>query len=205
MPTSSRATPTGRPIRGRGPDLCLGRRLDLCAEPALFRRHGQDAGAGVTDIIGARVLASVRRQDHHRPHLAGRFDQGASPGRCLSAGAWRRRADFNQYGTRRGNHEVMMRGTFANIRIRNHMLGPNGIEGGYTIHYPSRKRCRSTTRRCSTRPKACRSSSSPASRIRQRLVARLGGQGHQPARRPRRDRPELRAHPPLEPGRHGRA
>ncbi|WP_173934098.1 aconitate hydratase AcnA [Chelativorans sp. Marseille-P2723] len=46
-------------------------------------------------------------------------------------------ADFNQYGTRRGNHEVMMRGTFANIRIRNHMLGENGREGGYTIHYPS--------------------------------------------------------------------
>ncbi|MDI6837916.1 MAG: aconitate hydratase, partial [Rhizobiaceae bacterium] len=48
-------------------------------------------------------------------------------------------ADFNQYGTRRGNHEVMMRGTFANIRIRNHMLGPNGKEGGYTIHYPSKE------------------------------------------------------------------
>jgi len=48
-------------------------------------------------------------------------------------------ADFNQYGTRRGNHEVMMRGTFANIRIRNFMLGENGREGGYTIHYPSRE------------------------------------------------------------------
>jgi aconitate hydratase len=48
-------------------------------------------------------------------------------------------ADFNQYGTRRGNHEVMMRGTFANIRIRNHMLGPNGKEGGFTIHYPSKE------------------------------------------------------------------
>ncbi|WP_208435588.1 aconitate hydratase AcnA [Bartonella phoceensis] len=45
--------------------------------------------------------------------------------------------DFNQYGTRRGNHEVMMRGTFANIRIRNFMLGENGREGGYTVHYPS--------------------------------------------------------------------
>jgi aconitate hydratase len=48
-------------------------------------------------------------------------------------------ADFNQYGTRRGNHEVMMRGTFANIRIRNHMLGENGREGGYTIHYPTKE------------------------------------------------------------------
>lgn len=44
--------------------------------------------------------------------------------------------DFNSYGSRRGNHEVMMRGTFANIRIKNEMLG--GVEGGLTIHYPSK-------------------------------------------------------------------
>ena len=48
-------------------------------------------------------------------------------------------ADFNQYGTRRGNHEVMMRGTLANIRIRNFVLGENGRTGGYTIHYPSQE------------------------------------------------------------------
>jgi len=46
--------------------------------------------------------------------------------------------DFNQYGTRRGNHEVMMRGTFANIRLKNQMVP--GVEGGVTIHYPSRQR-----------------------------------------------------------------
>ena len=46
--------------------------------------------------------------------------------------------DFNSYGSRRGNHEVMMRGTFANIRIRNRMLG--GEEGGETIHVPSGER-----------------------------------------------------------------
>ena len=51
-----------------------------------------------------------------------------------------READFNQYGTRRGNHEVMMRGTFANIRIKNFMnKGNDGnvLEGGNTVHYPS--------------------------------------------------------------------
>jgi aconitate hydratase len=51
--------------------------------------------------------------------------------------------DFNQYGTRRGNHEVMMRGTFANIRIKNQMVkdeSGNVIEGGYTIHQPSGER-----------------------------------------------------------------
>jgi aconitate hydratase len=42
--------------------------------------------------------------------------------------------DFNSYGSRRGNHEVMMRGTFANIRIKNQMVP--GVEGGVTIHYP---------------------------------------------------------------------
>jgi aconitate hydratase len=46
-----------------------------------------------------------------------------------------RPADFNSYGARRGNHEVMMRGTFANIRIKNQMVP--GVEGGVTIHYPS--------------------------------------------------------------------
>ena len=46
--------------------------------------------------------------------------------------------DFNQYGTRRGNHQVMMRGTFANIRIKNQMLP--GVEGGMTMHYPSRQK-----------------------------------------------------------------
>lgn len=46
-------------------------------------------------------------------------------------------ADFNSYGSRRGNHEVMMRGTFANIRIRNEMVP--GVEGGYTVHIPTGK------------------------------------------------------------------
>ena len=45
--------------------------------------------------------------------------------------------DFNQYGTRRGNHQVMMRGTFGNIRIKNLMVP--GVEGGVTIHYPSKE------------------------------------------------------------------
>jgi aconitate hydratase len=43
--------------------------------------------------------------------------------------------DFNSYGARRGNHEVMMRGTFANIRLKNAMVA--GVEGGYTVHIPS--------------------------------------------------------------------
>ncbi len=106
--------------------------------PPYFVGMGLKAG-GVTDIKGARVLGLFGDKittDHISP--AGSI-KAASPagGYLLDHGV--AVADFNQYGTRRGNHEVMMRGTFANIRIRNHMLGPNGKEGGYTIHYPTKE------------------------------------------------------------------
>jgi len=96
-------------------------------------------GTGISDIKGARVLGLFGDKittDHISP--AGSIKAASPAGAYLlenNVGV----ADFNQYGTRRGNHEVMMRGTFANIRIRNHMLGPNGKEGGYTIHYPSKE------------------------------------------------------------------
>ncbi|NBS35676.1 MAG: aconitate hydratase, partial [Methylocystaceae bacterium] len=93
----------------------------------------------ITDIIGARILALFGDKittDHISP--AGSI-KAASP-----AGDWLIErnvtpADFNQYGTRRGNHEVMMRGTFANIRIKNHMMkDASGAipEGGLTKYYP---------------------------------------------------------------------
>ena len=96
-------------------------------------------GTGVSDIKGARVLGLFGDKittDHISP--AGSI-KAASPAGAYLLGHDVAVADFNQYGTRRGNHEVMMRGTFANIRIRNFMLGPNGKEGGYTIHYPSKE------------------------------------------------------------------
>ncbi|MIL09936.1 aconitate hydratase AcnA, partial [Salmonella enterica subsp. enterica] len=93
----------------------------------------------VSDIKGARILGLFGDKittDHISP--AGSIKAASPAGKYLTdngVGV----ADFNQYGTRRGNHEVMMRGTFANIRIRNHMLGENGKEGGFTIHYPSKE------------------------------------------------------------------
>ena len=93
----------------------------------------------VGDIKKARILGLFGDKittDHISP--AGSIKAASPAGKYLTdhgVGV----ADFNQYGTRRGNHEVMMRGTFANIRIRNHMLGENGREGGYTIHYPSKE------------------------------------------------------------------
>ncbi|EJF74488.1 aconitate hydratase AcnA [Bartonella alsatica] len=89
------------------------------------------------DIKNARILGLFGDKittDHISPAGSIKFDSPA--GKYLTDRGVKV-ADFNQYGTRRGNHEVMMRGTFANIRIRNFMLGENGREGGYTVHYPS--------------------------------------------------------------------
>jgi len=92
--------------------------------------------APVADIKNARILGLFGDKittDHISP--AGSIKVDSPAGKYLMEHGVKP-ADFNQYGTRRGNHEVMMRGTFANIRIRNYMLGENGREGGYTIHYP---------------------------------------------------------------------
>jgi len=89
----------------------------------------------IEDIHGARVLALLGDSvttDHISP--AGNIKADSPAGRYLRAQGVEPR-DFNSYGSRRGNHQVMMRGTFANIRIRNEMLG--GEEGGYTLHVPT--------------------------------------------------------------------
>ncbi|MGP7961061.1 aconitate hydratase AcnA [Sanguibacter sp. A247] len=87
----------------------------------------------VTDIAGARVLAKLGDSvttDHISPAGAIKVDSPA--GRYLAEHGVERR-DFNSYGSRRGNHEVMIRGTFANIRLRNQLL--DGVEGGYTFDF----------------------------------------------------------------------
>jgi aconitate hydratase len=92
----------------------------------------------VEDIVDARVLALLLDSittDHISP--AGSIKIDSPAGKYLVAHKVKP-ADFNQYGTRRGNHEVMMRGTFANIRIKNQMVP--GVEGGVTVHYPSKQR-----------------------------------------------------------------
>jgi len=106
--------------------------------PPYFVGMGKQA-SGVAPIRGARILGLFGDKittDHISP--AGSIKAASPAGKYLTDNQVAV-ADFNQYGTRRGNHEVMMRGTFANIRIRNHMLGENGKEGGYTIHYPSKE------------------------------------------------------------------
>ena len=91
--------------------------------------------AAVADIAGARVLAMLGDSvttDHISP--AGNISKSSPAAKYLvSQGV--QAEDFNSYGARRGNHEVMMRGTFANIRLRNLLLP--GTEGGVTLHIPS--------------------------------------------------------------------
>jgi aconitate hydratase len=98
--------------------------------PPYFQGMAKEPGV-ISDIEGARVLAILADSvttDHISP--AGSFKPAHPAGLYLQE----RQvpvSEFNSYGSRRGNHEVMMRGTFANIRIRNEML--DGVEGGYTL------------------------------------------------------------------------
>ncbi|WP_370284464.1 aconitate hydratase AcnA [Pseudooceanicola nanhaiensis] len=97
--------------------------------PPYFQGMGPTAG-DIKDIEGARVLAvlgDMITTDHISP--AGSFKDTTPAGKYLIERQVPVR-EFNSYGSRRGNHEVMMRGTFANIRIKNEML--DGVEGGYT-------------------------------------------------------------------------
>jgi aconitate hydratase len=89
----------------------------------------------IADVEQARVLAILGDSvttDHISP--AGNIKTDSPAGRYLRSKGVEPK-DFNSYGSRRGNHEIMMRGTFANIRIRNEMLGNE--EGGYTLHVPT--------------------------------------------------------------------
>ena len=155
----------------------------------------------VTDVTGARCLAVLGDSvttDHISP--AGDIAKTSPAAKYLvSKGV--QPIDFNSYGARRGNHEVMMRGTFANIRLRNR-LAP-GTEGGVTKHVPTGDQM---------------SIFDAAMRYKQEgtpLVIFAGkeyGTGSSRdwaakgtvARRARRHRRELRAHPPLQSDRHGR-
>ncbi|MCR9146186.1 MAG: aconitate hydratase AcnA [Rhodobacteraceae bacterium] len=97
--------------------------------PPYFQGMAKEPGT-ITNIDGARVLAllgDMVTTDHISP--AGAFKDTTPAGKYLTERQVPVR-EFNSYGSRRGNHEVMMRGTFANIRIKNEML--TGVEGGYT-------------------------------------------------------------------------
>ncbi|RZJ15885.1 MAG: aconitate hydratase, partial [Haliea sp.] len=114
------------------------------AEPPFFEGFAMDPAAGgqqeAVSVKGARIMALFGDSittDHISP--AGSIKGSSPAGQWLQAHGVQK-ADFNSYGARRGNHEVMMRGTFANVRIKNLMIpaGPDGSreEGGVTLYQP---------------------------------------------------------------------
>jgi aconitate hydratase len=110
------------------------------AEPPFFKDFGMSAGKA-HDVKGAQALAILGDSvttDHISP--AGSIKDTSPAGKYLIANGVQK-ADFNSYGARRGNHEVMMRGTFANVRIKNLMLPMKAdgsrVEGGVTLMQPS--------------------------------------------------------------------
>ena len=106
-------------------------------DPPYFQGMGMEPEP-LEDIDGARVLVMLGDSvttDHISP--AGSIRATSPAGEYLTAHGIDR-ADFNSYGARRGNHEVMMRGTFANVRLRNQLVP--GVEGGETVHLPDGER-----------------------------------------------------------------
>ncbi|MPS26684.1 aconitate hydratase AcnA [Pigmentiphaga sp.] len=111
------------------------------AEPPFFEDFTMEPGAANAVVKNARALGLFGDSittDHISP--AGSIKESSPAGKYLQANGVMK-ADFNSYGSRRGNHEVMMRGTFANVRIKNLMIPPNAdgtrVEGGITLHQPS--------------------------------------------------------------------
>jgi aconitate hydratase len=135
-----RSQPLWNAIPSEGGPFCAWPDSTYIAEPPFFDGFGIEPAA-TADILGARALAifgdSVTT-DHISP--AGSIAAGSPAGVWL-AGRGVAEADFNSYGSRRGHHEVMVRGTFANPRIRNRMLAPGAdgspVEGGLTRHQPT--------------------------------------------------------------------
>ncbi|MGK5045427.1 aconitate hydratase AcnA [Janthinobacterium sp. GB4P2] len=111
------------------------------AEPPFFDNFSMTPAAVATGIEGARALGVFGDSittDHISP--AGSIQENGPAGKWLKENGVLK-ADFNSYGSRRGNHEIMMRGTFANVRIKNRMIPAkadgSAVEGGITIHQPS--------------------------------------------------------------------
>jgi len=111
------------------------------AEPPFFGDFEMTPKAAAAGVQGARALGVFGDSittDHISP--AGSIKEDGPAGKWLKDHGVIK-ADFNSYGSRRGNHEIMMRGTFANVRIKNRMIPPkadgSAVEGGITIHQPS--------------------------------------------------------------------
>ena len=154
--------------------------------PPYFEGMSPEPGT-VEDVAGARCLVMVGDSvttDHISP--AGAIKPDSPAGRYLVEHGVERK-DFNSYGSRRGNHEVMVRGTFANVRLRN-LLVPG--ERGHLDRAPAGRRGDDDLRRGHALPRRGRADGRARRQgVRLGLVARLGGEGAEPARRARRRSP----------------
>ena len=194
-----RALARARDARGRPLHLA---RLDLRPQALVLRGHGRRAGARSSRSPApgcSPCSATSSPPTTSRPPARSR--RTARPARWLIDNGVEPR-DFNSYGSRRGNHEVMIRGTFANIRLRNQLVER---EGGFTRHFPDGEETTIYEAAMAYADEgvplvvlAGKEYGSGSSRD-------WAAKGTRAARRPRGDRRELRAHPPLEPDRDGRA
>jgi aconitate hydratase len=133
------ATPLWKEVPSSAGDVYNWPQSSYIAEPPFFRSFGMKPGR-IEDVKGARALGvfgdSVTT-DHISP--AGSIKDTSPAGQYLIENGVSK-VDFNSYGARRGNHDVMIRGTFANVRIKNLMVPPNAdgtrVEGGWTLHQP---------------------------------------------------------------------
>ena len=120
---------------GKGKTYNWNNKSTYVQNPPYFEGMTKGASDNTRDVVGARILAILGDSittDHISP--AGNISKNSPAAKYLVENGVTP-TDFNSYGARRGNHEVMMRGTFANIRIKNEMLA--GIEGGLTTFIPS--------------------------------------------------------------------
>ena len=197
MPRSSRAGRwSARPSPGR----------PLRWDPTRLMSRCRRSSSGMTMEPAGPILGRIKRlaplrvgdsvtTDHISP--AGSISASSPAGMAQEHGV--PPPEFNNYGARRGHHEVMIRGTFGNIRLRN---GLAGREGPFTVHLPDG--ADDDLRGGRAVPGRGRAPHHHRRQgIRLGIVARLGGQGAEAARRPGGHRRELRADPPLQPGRHG--
>jgi aconitate hydratase len=128
---------------GGDPNVYTWPKSTYIAEPPFFADFTMQPKTLVAGVQGARIMALFGDSittDHISP--AGSFKDSTPAGKyLLDQGVLK--ADFNSYGARRGNHEVMMRGTFANVRVKNLMIPPNAdgsrVEGGYTLFQPDQE------------------------------------------------------------------
>ena len=152
--------------------------------PPYFEGMTMTPPAARATSSGARALAVLGDSvttDHISP--AGNISK-TSPAAKYLVEQGVQPVDFNSYGARRGNHEVMMRGTFANIRLRN-LLVP-GVEGGVTVHLPSSEQTSIYDAAMRYKQEGTPLDHPRRPRVRHRLLARLGRQGHDVAGRARR-------------------